>query len=332
MLIFYPLKHCELMRIEKYTATDAALWDDIVLKSKNHTFFFFRSYIDYHVDRFFDHSLIIYKKDIPVAVFPAIENGNEINSYKGLTFGGLLYVKELKQVAILQLFAALVKYYHNLGFVKILYKAIPTYYHNLLAQEDLYALFILQSSLSRRDTSFVMDMKNKSQINNRKNRNLKKAKSFNLEIKLNDRFDSFWRDVLIPMLILKYNKEPVHSLDEITKLYINNPGKIEQHSVYLGDEIIAGTTVFINKHVIHAQYISATEQGYNVCALDFLFSHLIKNVYPDCKYFSFGISNENEGRHLNIGMVEWKEGFGARTWVHDFYTIETDKFYLLEQF
>jgi len=332
MLIFYPLKHYELMRIEKYTATDAALWDDIVSKSKNHTFFFFRSYIDYHIDRFIDHSLIIYKKNIPVAVFPATENGSEINSYEGLPFGGLVYVKEVKQILILQLFAGIVKYYYDLGFVKILYKVIPSYYHNLLTQEDLYALFILQSSLSRRDTSFVIDMKENTDINTRKNRNLKKSQNLNLEIKISDNFDRFWNEVLTPMLMLKYNKLPVHSLDEIKKLAISNPGRIEQHSVFLGDKIIAGTTIFINENVIHSQYIAANEDGYDVCALDFLFSHLIKEVYPDCKYFSFGISNENQGRNLNVGMVEWKEGFGARTWVHDFYTIETDKFYLLEQF
>lgn len=320
------------MRIEKYTANDAALWDDIVSKSKNHTFFFFRSYLDYHIDRFIDHSLIIYKKNIPVAVFPAIENGSEINSYEGLPFGGLLYVQDVKQILILQLFAGIVKYYYDLGFVKILYKVIPSYYHNLLTQEDLYALFILQSSLSRRDTSFVIDMNESANINTRKNRNLKKSEGLNLEIKINDNFDKFWNEVLTPMLILKYNKQPVHSLDEIKKLSINNPGKIEQHCVYLDGQIIAGTTIFINKNVIHSQYIAANEEGYDICALDYLFFHLIKKVYPNYRYFSFGISNEDEGRHLNVGMVEWKEGFGARTWVHDFYTIETDKFYLLEQF
>lgn len=320
------------MIIVRYDSKESNLWDEIVLNSKNHTFYFFRNYIDYHLDCFVDHSLIIYKKDIPVAVFPATEMGNEINSYEGLPYGGLLYSQDLKQIDILQLFAKLVKYYHDLGFVKILYKAIPTYFHNLLAQEDLYAMFILQSSLSRRDTSFVIDMKNTPNINTRKNRNIKKGFSLNLEIKLNDCFDQFWNEVLTPMLDLKYNKMPVHCLEQITHLSHNNPGRIEQHCVYLDGKIIAGTTIFINKQVIHAQYIAANEEGYNVCALDYLFFHLIKKVYSSCKYFSFGISNDNEGQFLNVGMVEWKEGFGARTWVHDFYIINTDKYHILEKF
>lgn len=320
------------MNFIRYNSKDAVLWDEIVLKSKNHTFFFFRNYIDYHLDRFVDHSLIIYKKDIPVAVFPATEIGNEINSYEGLPYGGLLYSQDLKQIDILQLFAKLVKYYHDLGFVRILYKAIPTYFHNFLAQEDLYAVFLLQSSLSRRDTSFVINMENNPDINNMKSRNIKKGFNLQLEIKINDYFDQFWNEVLTPMLALKYNKKPVHSLDEITHLSHNNPGRIEQHCVYLDGKIIAGTTIFINNYVIHAQYIAANEEGYNICALDYLFFHLIKNVYSSCKYFSFGIANENEGYFLNVGMVAWKEGFGARSWVHDFYMIETDKYYLLEKF
>ena len=320
------------MRIEKYKSIDAKIWDDVVLKSKNHTFYFFRSYLDYHIDRFLDHSLIIYYKDIPVAVFPASERNTEIDSYEGLPFGGLLYVDNLKQVDILKLFGKIVRYYHDLGFEKILYKVIPSYYHHLLAQEDLYALFILKSSLFRRDTGFVIEMNNVSKISNRKSRNLRRSVSLNLEIKLNDHYDRFWNEILHPLLISKYNKLPVHSLDEITNLSNNNPGRIEQHSVYLDGEIIAGTTIFINNNVVHSQYIAANEIGHNSCALDFLFYHLINEVYPDCKYFSFGISNENEGRLLNVGLTEWKEGFGARTWVHDFYTINTANYILLDKY
>lgn len=38
-------------------------------------------------------------------------------------------------------------------------------------------------------------------------------------------------------------------------------------------------------------------------------------------YLDFGISNENDGRYLNLGLIEQKEGFGARTVVHDFYRL-----------
>ena len=40
------------------------------------------------------------------------------------------------------------------------------------------------------------------------------------------------------------------------------------------------------------------------------------------RYFDFGISNEQGGRKLNRGLIDQKEGFGARAVVHDHYAID----------
>lgn len=53
-----------------------------------------------------------------------------------------------------------------------------------------------------------------------------------------------------------------------------------------------------------------------------LLSKLLNEVYVDRQYFDFGISNEEEGRYLNEGLVAQKEGFGARAVVHDFYRLK----------
>ena len=52
--------------------------------------------------------------------------------------------------------------------------------------------------------------------------------------------------------------------------------------------------------------------------------HLIKNVFQNKSCFDFGISNENQGKHINEGLNYWKEGFGARTITQDFYDINLD--------
>jgi len=51
---------------------------------------------------------------------------------------------------------------------------------------------------------------------------------------------------------------------------------------------------------------------------------LINEVYKDKRYFDFGISNENNGRYLNVGLINQKEGFGARAVVHDFYELKIE--------
>ena len=45
---------------------------------------------------------------------------------------------------------------------------------------------------------------------------------------------------------------------------------------------------------------------------------------------SFGTSNEKEGRALNHGLLDWKEGFGARVYTQDHYEIATMNFEKLE--
>jgi len=49
---------------------------------------------------------------------------------------------------------------------------------------------------------------------------------------------------------------------------------------------------------------------------------LLTGPYRNKTYFDFGISNEQQGRFLNRGLIEQKEGFGGRAVVHDFYRLE----------
>jgi hypothetical protein len=50
--------------------------------------------------------------------------------------------------------------------------------------------------------------------------------------------------------------------------------------------------------------------------------HLINDYYALKRYFDFGISTENGGRHLNIGLAENKQSYGARAVVYDFYELD----------
>ena len=135
--------------------------------------------------------------------------------------------------------------------------------------------------------------------------------------------------MLTPQLAARYGAKPVHTLEEITLLASRFPEQIKQFSAYCGDEIVAGTTIYETPTVAHAQYGAVTEKGRQMGAQAFLFSSLIEQ-YKDKRFFDFGISNEKEGRVLNHGLLEWKEGFGARCYAHDFYEIATGNYPKLE--
>ena len=94
--------------------------------------------------------------------------------------------------------------------------------------------------------------------------------------------------------------------------------------LYIGErdgKMLAGTVIFENGHTVHTQYLANSDEGRQCGALDVVIDYLMREVYADKTYFDFGISNENEGRYLNEGLIAQKEGFGARAVVHDFYRI-----------
>ena len=80
----------------------------------------------------------------------------------------------------------------------------------------------------------------------------------------------------------------------------------------------------------HAQYISANQDKQELGSLDIVFDHLINTVFKDKRFFDFGISNEQQGKIINLGLLSWKESFGAKPIIHDFYTIDTSNYKFLD--
>ena len=83
---------------------------------------------------------------------------------------------------------------------------------------------------------------------------------------------------------------------------------------------LAGVVVYQSERA-HCQYIAASPDGRAMGALDLLFDHLLNDEYPDM-FFDFGSSHEGGGRTINRGLIEQKEGFGARSVVHEHYLID----------
>ncbi len=86
-------------------------------------------------------------------------------------------------------------------------------------------------------------------------------------------------------------------------------------------DVLAGVWMFDFGHVVHSQYIASGKRGRELGALDLLFEHLIRVEYADRQFFSFGTSNENEGRILNEGLVRQKIMFGGRGVVYQSYRL-----------
>ena len=314
-----------MLTISRYTPEHKATWDSFVAAAKNSTFLFRRDYMDYHADRFVDHSLLFHKAGRLAAVLPASlhepDSGTTLQSHGGLTFGGVVSGPDMTAPLMLELFEALCRWLPEHGIRRLVYKAVPHIYHAAPAEEDRYALFRAGARLYRRDVTATVALQRKLPFQERRRRGIKKARAAGLEVRQTSDLAAFW-PILEDQLRLRHGVGPVHSLAEIELLQRRFPDNIRLFAAYQRDAMLAGAVIYEHRHVAHAQYISASEAGRQLAALDLVFDHLISEHYRSNDYFDFGISTEDQGQVLNVGLSEQKEGFGARAVVHDFYELD----------
>jgi len=319
------------LTVKQYTSEYYSLWNEFVSKAKNATFLFHRDFMEYHADRFDDYSLLIFdEKDTLISILPANRVEQALFSHQGLTYGGFILLENVKLGHVISIFKSVLNFLHQNEISKLLLKQIPPIYLDSFTSEIDYCLFITKSQLIRRDSLAVIDSSKPYKIAKSRRENIRRGLKNNLEIREELNFELFWNEILIPNLDKKHQSKPVHTVQEITLLQKRFPKNIRHFNVYDKDKIVAGTTVFISEHVAHPQYISGNEAKNELGSLDYLYHHLMTEVFKNKKYFDLGPSNENQGKNINEGLLFWKESFGAKIVVQDFYEVETANFGLLD--
>ncbi len=313
-----------------YDARDCADWNIFISEAKNATFLFNRSFMDYHSDRFQDLSLIVSDGEKWLAVLPGHQIERVFYSHLGLTYGGLVYAEKLKLVEVIAVLKSILQFLEVQGVDKMHLKMIPSIYHQKPADELDYALFLAKAQMMRCDALAVLDLTKSYKITKTRKESIRRGIKNELVIKEEANFRLFWEEILIPNLDKKHSAKPVHSVAEIEKLHQLFPDNIRHFNVYHKDKIVAGTTVFISENVAHPQYISGQGNKNELGSLDYLYHHLITEIFHEKHFFDFGISNEDQGRKLNEGLVFWKESFGTGTITQHFYEVETKNHHLLD--
>ncbi len=341
------------MQLHRYTSKDQKVWDDFVRLSKNGTFLFERSYMDYHSDRFRDHSLMYYDaKGKLVALLPANEvvETSSLYSHQGLTYGGFILHKRAHAADVLELFEETLCYLREQGFHEWFYKPVPTIYHRYPCQEDEYALFRYGAVLEVCNLSCTLPLHPDSDIqltpdaSRRRRRREAEMNGLRLlvggkDLPAEQALRRFW-PIMEQNMMARYGARPVHTLDEMLLLQERFPNQIrcylvtapvkdngaEQSGVSSQDQVedVAGEVLFVSNQVAHAQYGHASTRGRELGALDFLYLSLIdyyREQEEGIRYFDFGTSNEMGGRVLNESLIAQKEGFGGRGIAYKTYRI-----------
>ena len=308
-----------MFEIKRYSPEQQEAWDRYVVSSKNATFLFYRRYMDYHAERFHDHSLMFFVGNRLHSILPAHEEGTAFCSHLGLTYGGLLMNQEVTTSAVLTLFTELNDYLRKQGFTQVVYRTIPWIFHRLPAEEDLYAIFWkCGARLKRRMAGTVIFMQENLPWRKDHRRRLNDAHEARLQVVRNGSMAEFW-EILEENLKLRFDASPVHTLQEMELLKSRFPDKIIQYNAYQDDVIVGGITFYVMGNVLHGQYSATNDIGKRTGAMEAIYEQVMYHDFKDFQYLDFGTSNEDGGKILNEGLISHKEGYGGRTVTYDTY-------------
>jgi hypothetical protein len=219
---------------------------------------------------------------------------------------------------MLEVFDALSEHCKKEGIKEVFYRTIPYIYHSIPAEEDLYALFCHQAKLVGRSVSLAIYLPTPSPFEVNRIRTIKKAKEKSLIVK--ESFDlKFFMEILEASLSERHNAKPTHSVSELQLLASRFPNNIKLFASFKENTMLAGVLIYESKNVAKVQYVANSQVGRSLGAGDIIFDYLINQHYKGKKYFDFGTSMLQQGLSLNSSLIDYKEGFGARTVVYDSY-------------
>ena len=316
------------MKIVPYQDIYQETWDRFILEeSWNGTFLHTRRFLSYHNEQFKDMSLIVQNdRGKIIAVFPSAEQPGDrysVMSHPGITYGGLVAGPDLRGEDCVDSLANVGRYYRDLGYKRLYYKAVPHIYHVQPYQDDLYALFRLGGKHYRDDISCCIDLDNRGEISKGHKWSANKAIKNGINIFTGSMYASFIMELVSQRLLAKYAAMPVHTTAEILLLHNRFPENILFAVASCGSEVVAGTVIFVTKNVFHTQYLAASDKGQNMSAMNLLLeSCIIMAKDQNKRYFDFGTSNEKEGSYLNQGLFLFKTRFGSGSVVHEDYDLD----------
>lgn len=315
------------LSIEKFNIENDKKWDDFIMKeSINGTFLHTRRFLNYHKDKFHDHSLLIKKNTSIVAVIPACEilEGNKriFYSHKGSTFGGIVINSIYNNIShVDNIISILEQYLKEQEFDIIILKNTS----EIFCKDNTHLLeyFYFKYDYSNySELNLYIDLKNydsiadiKNKFSTSKRRDLKYSLKYNLQfkaLKTDQEINDFYK--LLVSSLINHNTKPVHSHEELLDFKNSRLSDIvEFYGIYYKDKLISGSMVFnFNNTVFHTQYLASDPVYSNYYPMNFLNYNLIKEAYiNNFKFFSFGISTEKQGKILNTSLAQFKEGFGT---------------------
>jgi len=308
-----------LVKIVKYTSEYKDQWNAVIKQSMNGCFLHERDFMEYHSDRFEDHSLLFFEDEVLTACFPAHVSNNVLYSHRGLTYAGLIAIAKTESYS--EYLQTLISYCNKENFYSLEIKLPPKFHDPTF---DVHFKELKNSGLEKTSESvdLFVDLTKEWLPSSKKTAGYRNGKFEGLELIKNDDLEIFWKDLLVPQLSQRHDAKPVHTLEEIQLLKSRFPDQILQYTVAMEGNKVAGITLFDFSSVLKIQYAAANATGFDNNAMDFLYLEIIKEARDSKKQFvDLGTVN-NTDTSINEGLLRFKKQLGGQ--VTPVYTMKLD--------
>lgn len=318
-----------MFEVVKYEPSMKKKWDEFVMgESINGTFLQTKNFLDYHPEgRFEDCSLLIRNKGNIIAVIPGCVEYNDgkklFISHKGSTFGGILPNRNsMNTTTLADIINCFEQHLMAQNFNHIKLKLTSDLFSGMKQDLIEYMLFMNRYKEYKELATYI-DLKHTSQdilsdFHYDKRSRVKKMLGKNIFLKKLEKdseISVFYQH--LEENLKKYDTVPIHTLDEILDFKNNRlQNFVDFFGVFYEGRQVASSMMFKFKQgtVIHSQNLSCNylERISGIDQMIFLYYSLIKYYREQgASALSWGISTENCGAQLNLGLIKSKESYGS---------------------
>ena len=311
--------------VRRYEPALKPCWDAFVRASKNGTFLFLRDYMEYHRDRFRDQSLLVLRRRSSSSrSCPAIATERSCTATPGLTYGGFVVSEAMTTPIMLDIFDQVLAYVASRRHPP---PSLQDRAQHLSPDSgrggSLRPVPARRHALPPRRAERRRACRTALPVATRRHRGAAKAEKAGVVAAASDDWRGYW-SVLAECLEGKFgvdaraqpgrDRAAARACSPTTSSSTRRPLPAKCSPAWSSMKAFA---------VAHVQYIAVLGAGARSSGRSTgCSSSCSTRCSPHKPFFDLGISNEQEGKVLNLGLIQQKEGFGARAVVHDFYSLD----------
>ena len=310
-----------MITVHPYTPNDRAEWDAFVERSNNGTMFHLQQFLDYHPDGKWNwHHLMFREHGRLVAVLPAGVNAHgALWSPTGASYGSLVVADESFD-RCLNIVDAFIAYARNAGFTDAYLIPPPLIYTLNYSQHVEYAMLYRKAAFELHYISHAIDLKRGSSFLEHFDQTARKSirkilREGSITIRESDDYATFHK-ILVENKA-RHNTTPTHTLNDLLRLRELMPDKLRLNMVYLDDEPIAGSLLFLaNRKVVLCFYNMLRYEYEHLRPIYLIMYETVRwSIENNYEWVDIGVSQDTKAEDPmtpSLGLIAFKERFDSR--------------------